>query len=260
MSLLRRLAIAVVCALALHALVLALIPRQRVVAGPQEAIVARVTLARIARTPTPQPSPSPTPPAVKVIAKAVVPSGVHARVERIKRAGAKRPTPPRVVYATPDASIPTGGQGAGAQNASGAGSLSATNGSGNGTGDAGAGSGAGTALCGAVDFEAIGDVTYDPDTGYYQRKITAIVYYADGSSQKIPLDWPWQYKSEADDPFNSDAAYVPFQFPPVGLRAGEPAAIQYIIAHTRADGTTNLTDKCPNIPPPPSPGPQRHAK
>lgn len=252
-SLLRRLAVAFACALVLHALAFALIPRRNTIEAPQEAIVAHVSLARIARTPTPRPSP--TPPPVKVIAKAVIPAGTHARVERIKHAGAKRPTPPRVIHATPDASIPTGGQGAGAQHGVGAGSLSATNGSGNGTGDAGGGNGAGTTLCGAVDFEAIGEAKYNADTGYYERKITATVYYADGSSEKIPLDWPWRYKSEADDPFNSDTAYVPFQFPPVDQRASEPPAIQFIIAHTRPNGTTVLTDKCPNIPPPPSPGP-----
>ncbi len=252
LSLLRRVAIAVACALVLHALAVLLIPKLRTEA-PKEAIIARVTIARITRSPSPHPSP--TPPPVDVIAKAIIPAGSHARVERIKHAGAKRPTPPKVVHATPDASIPSGGEGAGAQRGVGAGSLSATNGNGNGTGDAGNGNGAGATLCGAVDFESTGEAKYNADTGYYERKITATVYYADGSSEKIPLDYPWRYKSEADDPFHSDTAYVAFQFPPVDQRPGEPAPIQYIIAHTRPNGTTMLTDKCPNIPPPPSPGP-----
>ncbi|MGB6987534.1 MAG: hypothetical protein WBD74_16300 [Candidatus Aquilonibacter sp.] len=252
MSLLRRLAVAFAFALVLHAIAFALIPRQNAIEAPQEAIVARVTLARITHTPSPRPSP--TPKARPVIAKAIVAAGVHARVEQIKHAGARRPTPPKVVYATPDASIPTGGEGAGAQTGAGAGSLSAT--TGNGTGAAGSGNGNGTAPCGAVDFEALGEAKYNPDSGYYERKITATVYYADGSSERIALDWPWQYKTEADDPFSSDSAYVPFQFPPADQRASEPPPIQYIIAHTRPNGTTMLTDKCPNIPPPPSPNPQ----
>jgi hypothetical protein len=252
----RRLTIAAASALVLHALVLWLIPQQRAVEAPQEAIVARVTLARITRTPTPRPSPTPTPPPHKIIAAA--PAGVHAHVERVKHAGARRPTPPKVVYATPVAAIPTGGQGAGAQNGSNAGSVSTTSGNGNGTGNAGAGSGTGAPLCGAVDFEATGGATYNPDTGYYERRITATVYYADGTAERIALNWPWRYKSEADDPFSSDSAYVPFQFPPDDQRASEPAPIQYIIAHTRPNGTTTLTDKCPNIPPAPSPGPQRN--
>jgi hypothetical protein len=257
-SLLRRLGVAFAIALALHAIAFALVPRQNAVKAPQEAIVARVTLARIARTPSPRPSPTPAP--REVIAEAIVHAGVHARVEPIKHAGARRPTPPKVVYATPDAAIPSGGEGAGAQNGAGAGSLSGTTGSGNGTGAAGNGNGSGAAPCGAVDFEAIGEAKYNPDTGYYERKITATVYYADGSSERIALDWPWLYKSEADDPFNSDSTYVPFQFPPADQRASEPPPIQYIIAHTRPNGTTLLTDRCPNIPPPPSPRPQRDAE
>jgi hypothetical protein len=252
----RRLTIAAASALVLHAIGLSLIPRQRVVEAPQEAIVARVTLARIAHTPTPRPSPTPIPPPHKVVA--TLPAGAHARVERIKHIGARRPTPPKIVYATPVAALPTGGQGAGAQNGAGAGSLSATNGTGNGIGDAGAGNGSGATLCGAVDFESIGEAKYNPETGYYERKITATVYYADGTAERIPLDWPFRYKSEADDPFSSDAAYVAFQFPPDDQRASEPPAIQYIIAHTRPNGTTVLSDKCPNIPPAPSPGPQRN--
>jgi hypothetical protein len=249
----RRLSIAAACALVLHALGLSLIPRQSAIDAPRETIIAHVTLARITRTPTPRPSPSPTP--HRVIAAVAVPAATHARVERIKRAGAKRPTPPKVVYATPDASIPSGGEGAGAQHGSDAGSLSATNGNGSGTGDSGNGNGTGPAPCGAVDFEAVGEAEYDPTTGYYERKITATVYYADGSSERIALDWPWRYKTEADDPFSSDTPYVPFQFPPLDQRANEPPAVQYIIAHTRPNGTTVLDDKCPNIPPPPSPGP-----
>jgi hypothetical protein len=258
-GLLRRLAVAIAFALAIHAVAVALIPRQSAIEAPQEAIVARVTLARITRTPSPRPSPTPTPPPREVIAKTVVPAGVHAHVERIKQVGARRPTPPKVIYATPDASLPSGGEAPGAQNGSGAGSVSTTNGAGNGTGDAGGANGSGAAPCGAVDFESIGEAKYNADSGYYERKITATVYYADGSSERIALDWPWRYKSESDDPFSSDSAYVVFQFPPADQRASEPAPIQYIIAHTRANGTTTLTDKCPNIPPPPSPGPQRHA-
>jgi hypothetical protein len=245
--------------LVLHAIAFSLIPRESPIDPLQEAIIARVTLARIVRTPAPSPSPRPTPLPHKAIAKAVIPAGIHARVERIKHAGARRPMPPKVAYATPDASIPTGGQGAGAQRGSDAGSLSTSNGNGNGTGDSGNGNGSAVAICGAVDFESMGEAQYNPASGYYERKITATVYYADGSSERIPLDWPWRYKSEADDPFSSDTPYVPFQFPPLDQRANEPPAIQYIIAHTRPNGTTELTDKCPNIPPPPSPAPSPSA-
>jgi len=252
-SLLRRLGLAVACALVLHAIAFALIPRQRVIEAPQEAIVARVTLARIARTPSPHPSPTPPPPH-KIVA--AVPAGTHARVERIKNAGARRPTPPKVVYATPDAAIPTGGEGAGAQNGANAGSLSATNGNGTGAGSAGAANGSGALPCGAIDFEARGIAEFDAGTGYYERNnIMATVYYTDGSYQRIALDWTWRYKSEEQDPFANDAAPMLFQFPPAAQRASEPAVVQYIIAHTSAAGRANLAEDCPNIPPVASPGP-----
>lgn len=251
---LRRLAIAFACALALHEVAVALIPAPKIIESADEPIVARVTLARIVRTPTPIPTPTPVP--VHVLASSQVPAGVHARIERVKAAGARRPTPPKVVYATPDVSIPTGGQGAGAQNGQGAGSLSDVNGNGNGS--ASSGNGAGATICGAVDFESTGQARYDAQTGDYERSdILATVYYADGSSERIPLDWTWHYKSEDVDPFASSAPML-FQFPPVELRSSEPQPIQYIIAHTTADGRTRLNDRCPNIPPPPSASPQPH--
>jgi hypothetical protein len=251
---LRRLAIAFACALALHEVVVMLIPAPRTIDTQDEPIVARVTIARIVRTPRPIPTPTPAP--ARVLASSQAPAGAHARIERVKAAGAKRPTPPKVVYATPDVSIPTGGQGAGAQNGQGAGSLSAVSGNGSGTGDAGNGNG--SALCGAVDFESTGQARYDAQTGDYERSnILATVYYADGSSERIPLDWIWRYKSEDVDPFASSAPML-FQFPPLEQRSSEPQPIQYIIAHTSADGRTRLNDRCPNIPPPPSASPQPH--
>ena len=242
----RRLAIAFACAVALHEIAVAFIPLQRPIENQEESVVARVTIARIVRTP----SPTPTPARVHVLAPSQTTAGVHARVERVKHAGAKRPTPPKVHYATPDASIPTGGEGAGAQTGTNAGSLANVNGNGNGAGDAGNGSGA--AICGAVDFESTGLARYDPQNGDYERSnIIATVYYADGSSERIPLDWIWRYKSEGDDPFASSVPLL-FQFPPEEQRSSEPPVIQYIMAHTTADGRTRLNDRCPNIPPPPS--------
>jgi hypothetical protein len=239
----RRLAIALACAVAIHEVAAALIPLQRPIDVGEEPVVAHVTIARIVRTPPP---PTPTPVPVHAVAASQVSSGVHARVERIKHAGAKRPTPPKTVYATPDASIPTGGHDAGAQNGQGAGSLSAVNGNGNGTGDRGNGNGA--TICGAVDFETTGLARYDSATGYYERNITATVYYADGSFEKIPLDWLWRYKSEDEDPFANESLPTRFQFPPLAQRASEPSQVQYIMAHTTPSGGTLLNDQCPNIP------------
>jgi hypothetical protein len=255
---LRRLAIAVACAIALHEVAAMVFPRLPPARDSQETIAAHVTIARIVRTPRPTPSPTPKPtptPPVKLLAPALVAAGTHARVERIKHVGAKRPTPPKAVMATPDASIPTGGNAAGAQNGAGTGSTSTVNGNGN--GDANAGNGNGASICGAVDFESSESPVFNPQTGYWEHKnITAIVYYSDGTSEHIPLDWVWRYKNEADDPLRpgSDAPML-FQFPPVDQRANEPPAILYVIAHTTPGGRTRLMD-CSNIPPPATPSPQ----
>ena len=244
----RRLLFAFAIAIAVHEVLAAFITWRAPETPAEAAIVAHVTIARIVHTPSPKPSPTPTPPPQHLFHPAQVAAGVHARVEQIKHAGAKRPTPPKIHQATPVPALPTGGQGAGAQNGAGAGSLSDFNGNGSGTGAAGNGNGA--SICGAVDFEAKGNAVLDPATGYYERdNIVATVYYADGSFEKIPLDWSWTFKSEDQDPFNAESdAPLLFQFPPAGKRASEPAPIQYIIAHTRPNGRTVLNDKCPNIP------------
>lgn len=223
-----------------------------------ETIVAHVTIARIERTPkpspTPSPKPTPTPRPIRTFAPALVAAGKHARIEPIKHVGAKRPTPPKAVEATPDASVPTGAQGAGAQNGADAGSVSNVNGNGNGTANAGNGNGA--SICGAVDFESSSVPTYNPQTGYWDHSgIVAVVYYSDGTSQRIPLNWTWHYKNEADDPLRPGSnAPMLFQFPPLDQRASEPPPIQYIMAHTTPLGRTRLLD-CSNIPPPATPQP-----
>jgi len=224
----------------------------------EEPIVARVTIARLLRTPPPKPSPTPTPAPLKTMTPSLVAAGKHARVEPIKHVGSKRPAPPKVRMATPDASVPTGGQGAGAQNGEGAGSTSTVNGNGSGTGNEGAGNG--SAICGAVYFESSEDPTYDAATGLWEhRNIIAVVGYSDGSEERIPIDWVWYYKHEADDPLRpGSTAPMLFQFPPAAERASEPPAIQYIIAHTTPTGHTRLLD-CGNVPPPPATPAPGHA-
>ncbi len=243
---LRRLAIAFACAVALHEIAVAFIPLQRPIEDQEEPLIAHVTIARMIRTPAPTPTPAP----LHTRAVSQTTAGLRARVEPVKHAGAKRPTPPKVVYATPDAPIPTGGQAAGAQNGQDVGSLSSVNGNGSGTGNNGHGDG--SAICGAVDFESTGLARYDPQNDDYERSnIIATVYYADGSSERIPLDWIWRYKSEDVDPFASSVPLL-FQFPPKVQRVSEPSVVQYIMAHTTADGRTRLNGNCPNIPPPPA--------
>ncbi len=182
-------------------------------------------------------------------------AGKAAQKQPIKHLGANRPKPPVTVHTSPSPApaIPTPGEGAGAGKGAGAGSLgSGTNGSG--TADAGTGAGSGGAPCGAVDFSARGPATFNAKTGFYERtNVTAIVHYADGTSQTVALDWTWRFKSEDLDPFNPNAdAPMFFQFPPRSQRASEPPAVQYIMQNSKAYGGTRLRSDCPNIPPPPS--------
>jgi len=221
----------------------------------QREVVEHVTIARVERKTTPRPSPTPTPAHTLVVAQAHA-EGKAAHAEPIKRMGAARPKPPHV-HATPIwdvAPVPTGAQGAGAGKGADAGSLgSGTNGTG--AGNQGNGPGGGGAPCGAVDLSAKGLAVFNASSGFYERtNIVATVHYADGTSESIPLDWTWRFKSEDMDPFSpkSDAPMF-FQFPPLAQRASEPPAVQWIIKNTNTYGGTKLNDQCPNIPPPPTP-------
>ncbi len=243
----------------MHEVVAGLIPPLfQPVQNEKETVLQVATVRIIVRpTPTPTPRPKPTPPPLKAVAvnQAVPvarvvpqPEGKAAHKERIVREAAARPKVPHVIHATPDvAPVPTGGQGAGAGAKSGAGSLgNGTNG--NGTGLAGSGAGGGGAPCGAVDFEALGDAQYDPQSGDYVRSnVKAIVHYSDGSTRTVDLDWTWHFKSEAEDPFKNASAPMYFQFPPVAQRASEPPAVQYIMRYTKATGGTRLNEQCPNV-------------
>ena len=225
--------------------------------------VEHFTIARIEHHPSPTPKPTPAPQHV-VSRAAVVPIPSHAKVvvpapvgksapkEIIKRVAAARPKPPHIVHAKPiwDVAVPTGGQGAGAGNASGAGSVG-NGGTGTGAGDSGNGTGGGGAPCGAVDFSARGEAHYNGASGFYERdNIVATVHFEDGSSQTVPLDWTWRFKSEEFDPFKNPDAPTFFQFPPANQRANEPPLVQYIISHSSSRGNTTLRGDCPNIPPP----------
>jgi hypothetical protein len=267
--------VAIACSLLVHELVAAFLPALEPAVAPESPRTFHVTIARIERkplptpSPTPKPTPRPTPHMVmptKIVASTPVPSpvplteGKSAHKEPIKRHGAARPKPPHVRETKPIWDIiPMGAQGAGAQRGSGAGSLSERNGTGTGTGAQGNGEGGGAAPCGAVDFSASGSAQYNASTGFYERSnVIAIVHNADGTEQRVALDWTWRYKNEADDPFDpGSTAPMYFQFPPKNQRASEPAIVQYIMKYSTPAGTSTLqgdsgpVPQCPNIPPPP---------
>lgn len=253
----------------MHEIVAGLIPSLAPSPNDTREHVERVTIARLERKPTPTPSPTPPPPHAIALSNLNVtparqpvtvpaPAGRAAHRETIKHMGAPRPKPPRFTHAKPiwDMVPTTGGQGAGAGKGTDAGSLGeGTNGTG--TGTSGSGAGGGGAPCGAVDFSAQGSATFNAQSGFYERNnVRATVHYADGTAETITLDWTWRFRSEDLDPF-SPSSNVPmfFQFPPAGQRASEPAVVQYIMKNSKSYGATLLNDKCPNIPPPPSPHP-----
>jgi hypothetical protein len=264
----RRLALAFACSIALHEVAAAFFPLLPSHAFRRE-VIQHVDIVRIERHPLPTPpppAPSPTPLPRRLVRQVhpvlVIQRQPHrkalgkaAHKARVIHRGAKRPTPPHLTPRTPAPAIPTGAQGAGAQNGSAAGSLAASTSNGNGTSTHATGSGSGAAPCGAVDFIAKGPATYDSRTGFYERSnIVAVVHYADGSSQSVPLNWVWRFRSEDLDPFNPSAdAPMFFQFPPQALRASEPPAVQYIMKYSNPYGGTTLNADCPNIPPPPTP-------
>jgi hypothetical protein len=89
------------------------------------------------------------------------------------------------------------------------------------------------------------EATVDSATGRIWEHIEIRVQFPDGTQQMQPLDYPFYYPSKAADPFEqSTTSEALFQFPPSGQRAGEPDLVQYVMSHTRPDGTTVLKE-CP---------------
>ena len=228
----------------------------------QREVVARVTIARIAVRRSPRPSPVPRPivhvrtlAPIEPHAVARTATGLAAHPEIVRRAGAPRPKPPTVSQAKPVRDVPVGGQGAGAGRRAGAGSLRGGAGGGNGAGDAGAGNGAapGNEPCGYVEFSDPNGSQYDPQTRGYYVDVQISVHFADGRSDSLTLDYPWYYPDAASDPWSAQNLHDPnfpttFQSPPPAKRAGEPALVRYVMAHTSSDGYTLLRD-CPSVSP-----------
>ncbi|NNM99202.1 MAG: hypothetical protein HKL91_05345 [Candidatus Eremiobacteraeota bacterium] len=249
----RRFALALVIAIALHALFASILPGVPSLRAARTTPPARIHVLRVARiapTPTPKPSTAPIAPvasqAVQPIAQAV--SGAEAAKRHIHAAGAASVTPPPIAPPVAPAPIPSSaGQSAGAGTRSGAGSLG-TGGTGSGAAATGSGSGAsaGVIPCGYVNIIAL----QRERVGEYVRVHVEIsVRLSDGSAQVARLDYPFLYPNDIGDPFSpehlNDPNYpVTFQTPPPELRATEPPLVQYVIAHSTPEGFTVLKP-CP---------------
>ena len=249
-------------AIALHELFAALVPLRQ--ATISEAPVEQLTIAKLIRIehrptpkPRPTPRPSPTPQPIvhtTVIAETHTPTpvinpGAPSQHHRIKRISSARPLVHTKYHSKPIAYIPTGGHGSGTSKTAKAdtggigtgGNGTGVNGNGNGTG----GAPAAHEPCGYVEFIPTDQPHIDPNTGRVQETVEVRVHFADGTQQSQQLDYPFVYPSISTDPFGDRSVADPaFQFPPPGMRAQEPDVVQYVMAHTRSDGTTRLKD-CP---------------
>lgn len=221
--------------------------------------IEKLSIAKVVRiihraTPKPKPTPKPIVHA-KVIAQThvqprVVNPGAPSQHQRVHRVASARPMVHTKFHSKPTVHVPTGGHGMGTSR-----SAKAVTGGvgpgGNGTGESGQGQGTGGAPaahepCGYVDFAPNDNPTTDPRTGRVWEYVTIIVHFPDGTTQSVPLDYPFFYQSQAADPFQPGNGSVPatFQFPTADKAPNEPPLVQYVIQHTSADGYTKL-HPCP---------------
>ena len=260
--------IAFALAIAIHEIILLAFPH----AGPSEqkddvqvAQTLRISILHRVK-PTPPPTPSPTPKPVIVIAQPnpVIAKATPAPAAPKSRAGLAKSIARTKYHATRKvqhvAVAPKHAQGPGlGQNGTGRGMIglrgngTGTGGEGSGTGSGGNGTGAGGGdiPCGFVEFIDIHGSGFDKSTGGFYVDILMRVHYKSGTTQEYRLDYPFYYPSEAANPWSDQNIKNPdfptlFQFPPADKRAGEPDIVQYVMQHTRADGTTTLED-CPGM-------------
>ncbi len=250
----RRFALALVAAVALHALLASILPGFPSLRTSRRAVPpARIHIMQVTRVqPTPVPTPSPAPIAQHA-SQAVQPipqtlSGAQAARAQLHAAGGASVLPPPIATPVAPAPLPSSaGQSAGAGRKSGAGSLGA-GGTGSGAASTGSGSGAsaGVTPCGYVNIIAL---QRERVGGYVRVRVEISVRLSDGSAQIARLDYPFLYPNDIGDPFSpehrNDPNYpVTFQTPPPELRATEPPLVQYVIAHSTPEGFTVLKP-CP---------------
>ena len=256
----QRFVLAVAAAIALHEIFAALVPFHQ--ATIRETPVETISIAKIVHiehrpTPKPKPTPKPTPQPIvhtKVIAETHTPTpivnpGRPSEHQKIRRIASAHPLVHTRYHSKPArVHVLMGGQGTGtsrtAKAATGGvgpgGTGTGVNGYGNGT----SGAPAAHEPCGFVDFLETEEATVDDSTGRIWEHIEIRVNFPDGTEQLQVLDYPFYYASKADDPFMQNTKEAVFQFPPADKRDGEPPLVQYVMAHTRANGTTVLKE-CP---------------
>ena len=255
----RRFIVAFAAAIAIHEILAGLVPwhTQTIPQAPAEVItIAKLIRIEHRAKPTPKPTAQPIV-HTKIVAEThvkprIVNPGNPSQHHHIKRIASARPTVHTHYHSKPVVvHVPMGGHGAGTSTTA----KVATGGvgpGGTGTGESGNGTGTGGAPlahepCGYVDMQPTGSPIVDQPTGRIWEHMQITVHFPDGSSQSVDLDYPWYYPARADDPFMPENKNVPatFQFPPSNQTANEPSVVQYVIAHSTADGYTKLRD-CPS--------------
>ncbi len=254
----RRLVIAFAVAIAVIEIAIIVIPMRgaMIPSEPERITIEKITRIEHRATPTPKPRPTPKPIVhTKVVAQTqvqprIVKPAAPAEHHVVRRVASARPRVHTHFHKKPVTHVPTGGQGQGTSTVA----KAVTGGvgpGGPGTGQSGTGQGTGGAPaahepCGYVDFAPNDNPTTDPRTGRVWEYVSIIVHFPDGSEQSLNLDYPFYYKSEAEDPFIKGHDNIPatFQFPPPKQESSEPPLVQYVVQHTTSDGYT-LLHECP---------------
>jgi len=257
----RRLTLSFAIAIAFIELVAAIVPMRTGMRNTAEE-PERLTIARIVRiehrpTPTPKPTPIPKPVRRIVIAPRHVVTTVNpgnvGRKTTVHRPAQAHAIAKTQYHLQPRYHVVTGAQGAGENKTSknltggGAGNTGAGSGSG-GTGNGLGGPPASDEPCGYVEFVPSG-VDNDHGVTVYTMRMT--VHFPDHHAETVVLDWSWRYANPAEDPWSDQNVNNPafekgvsMQMPPASDIPNEPALVQYVIQHSRANGTTRLKD-CP---------------
>ena len=243
-----RLLLAAAISIAIHEAAAGLVPQALWRASPSQEVVTRARIMRVAlhpleATPTPRPLrvaavlPAAAPAAPR-LAAAAAPQPAHAAPRRIVK--------PTTLQGRPIWDAPGNANGHAVVASAGAG----TNGSA-GAGAAGdaAEPASDTRPCGFVTFSDPHGSQYDSRTHGFWVDIRMAVRFSDGSTQSMILDYPWYYPNEAANPWSDANLHDPnfptrFQKPPPEKAAGEPPLVQYVMAHSTAEGLTLLRD-CP---------------
>ena len=245
----RRLALAVVLALALHELFAAFFPAPVHETG-ETIHVAQVI--RIEKRPKPTPTPTPVPtstPTPEPVRTTPNPAPPRARASAGPAANIAHTHYHKKVIESLPIWDKVGGAGA-SKHGTGSGA-NGTGGNGAGTGGSGNGVAGPGEPCGFVEFEPTEANRYDRATGGFYETLKMTVHYGDGGSEAINLDWPFYFPSDAADPWSTENLEhpermpdFPFQFPPRSKVPNEPPVVQYVITHSTPAGLTILRD-CP---------------